>query len=59
MKYKNDIVCAIYEMLKGNRKLDFELLHKAKKIDLINAMIMFISKNVEYYNRTEDQIKST
>lgn len=46
----------IYEMLKGNRKLDIEfLVRKARKKDLVNAIIWFVSKNVEYNMRTEDE----
>lgn len=32
----------IYEMLTGNHKLDFTLLMKAKKKDLIEAIIEYI-----------------
>lgn len=46
----------IYEMLKGNRKLDFEfLLKKARKKDLVNAIIWYVSRKVEYNMRTEDE----
>lgn len=46
----------IYEMLKGNRKLDFEFLRrKARKSDYENALIYFVSKEVIYNMRTEDE----
>lgn len=57
MKYMNDTQWEIYEQLKGNHKLNFQRLHKAKKIDLINAIIWYISKNAEYNLRTEDMRK--
>lgn len=57
-KYMNDRQWEIYEMLKGNHKLDFQLIYNAKKRDLINAIIWYISRNVDYDLRTEDQRKS-
>lgn len=36
---------SIFEMLKGNRKLDIEfLIKRARKKDLVNAIIWYISK---------------
>lgn len=35
----------IFEMLNGNHKLDFSILRKARKKDLIEAIIEYIYKH--------------
>lgn len=55
MKSKKD-EWYIYEILKGNRKLDMDWLRRySKKKDLVNAIIWYVSKNVEYNTRTNDK----